>query len=122
MAKKEPKLYKSPAKQTFTLVNGILLRAGRPCTDEEKFILKSEALALKGTFLYKLLGERIADEMQKEIVENAKTMEDIYYFRAVLADRRMFMEEIENLSNIKVAVPPSRIQSPHLDGKKSKPS
>lgn len=105
------KLYKKADPDAFAIVNGILGKAGYPLTDEEKFRLKSEALALKGTLLYQVLCSRIANEMQAEIVDNATTMEQVTYFRAVLADRRMLIQEIDGLSKMVAPIP-------KLDGKK----
>lgn len=106
------KLYKKSDPDAFSIVEGILKKANKPLTDEERYRLKAEALAFKGTLLYQLFCTRIANEMQSEIVDNATTMEQVTYFRAVLADRRMLIQEIEGLTKMNVPIP-------KLDGKKT---
>lgn len=111
MAKK-PVLYsKTPAEETFEIVNGILGVAGRPLSNEDLFRLKSEALAFKSTSLYKLLAVHTADQMQKEIVDNCKTMEEINYYRAILADRRMLIQEIDSFAKADIKPPTIKVDT-----------
>ena len=99
---KKEKLY-SPANEIFTIVNGVLNLNKSPFTSEEKKRLKSEALTFKTMLLYQLLTTKVCNDIQKEIVENARTLEDLNYYRAVLADRRILIEEIESLINTQVS-------------------
>lgn len=79
----------------------MLSKVERPLTDDEKRRLKSEALTFKSTLLYRLLAEETANEMQREIVDNA-TPENLHYFRAVLADRRILIQEIDRCAKLEV--------------------
>lgn len=87
------------------MVDKILRYHGQQLTPEQMFRLKSEALAFRGTLLYQLVTSKIPDEMQEEIVENCKIDEDLIYYRAILADRRMLEAEITAWADSKVTPP-----------------
>lgn len=99
-------LYKeTPAYETFQVIDGILCVGTMPLTDKQKFQLKSEALAFKGTLLFKLLGEKEVNNMQQRITDEARTLEDISAFRAILADRRIMLAEIDEWATAKLPIP-----------------
>lgn len=76
-------------------VENILTRAGKPLTQPEKDRLYSDAIIFKNSLLYRLMTETTPTEIQRMLVEEAKTEDQYNYFRAILADRRM----VENWVN-----------------------
>jgi hypothetical protein len=114
--KKNKKIYryKSPGEKVFNLVEKIvngnlkqktLLYLGKELDNDLKFRLKSEALAFKSTLLFKLITTAQEEEMKKNIIEDSKTMEQINYYRAVLADRIILEQEINKWSKMDVPIP-----------------
>jgi len=112
----EPKIYryKSQGEKVFQLVRDmnsknpeakILLLYGKMLDDKIKFQLKAEALAFKSTMLFKLITTAMEEEMKKNIIEDAKTLEQLDYYRAVLADRLILEQEIDKWSKITVKPP-----------------
>ncbi len=108
--KKRPLYKETPAYETFEIVEGILKMGKLPLSEQDKFRLKSEALAFQSTLLFKLITTKVANDMQKEIVENASG-EDLKYYRAVLADRRILEEEILTLSRSQVKIPTQKVDT-----------
>ena len=113
---------KSPSEKSFELVkqildngkeNRFLLLFGKALGDEEKFRLKSEALAFKSTLLYKLITSTVEEDMKKEIIENCKDLQSLDYYRAILADRIMLEEEIIKWAEAKVPIP-TLVKDPKL--------
>jgi len=114
--KKNKKIYryKSPGEKVFNLVEKIvngnlkqktLLYLGKELDNDLKFRLKSEALAFKSTLLFKLITTAQEEEMKKNIIEDSQTMEQINYYRAVLADRIILEQEINKWSKMDVPIP-----------------
>lgn len=114
--KKETKIYryKSPGDMVFSLVEKLvngnlkqktLLYLGKELDNDLKFRLKSEALAFKSTLLFKLITTAQEEEMKKNIIEDAKSMDQINYYRAVLADRIILEQEINKWSKMDVPIP-----------------
>lgn len=105
---------KSPNEKSFEIVKQILSNGkemetlylfGKQLTDEERFRLKSEALAFKSTLLFKLVTSTTEEEMKKEIIENCKDLQSLDYYRAILADRIMLENQINKWSIAHAPIP-----------------
>lgn len=100
------KLVQSPNDYVFNVINNVLLLNRRELTPHEKFRLHAEAMAFKNTLLYLLLATHQADLTTKDIVEQGKTDEMLNFYRAILADRRILIGEIDSWANANVPLPP----------------
>jgi len=117
---KKDKLYKATKNPpVFESIKGILFFHGQPLTHEQKMRLKAEALTLKVGILFEYLTSKVADEMQREIIENhteatpnGKDERTLDYYRAILADRRILIQEVENLASYEPSKP-KKIDTPN---------
>lgn len=82
---------KSEGLDTIIEVDGILTRAGKPLTQAEKDRLYNDALLFSNSLLYRLCTETTPLEIQRMLVEEAKTEPEYNYLRAILADRKMIV-------------------------------
>jgi len=82
---------KSEGLDTIIEVDGILTRAGKPLTQPEKDRLHNDAVMFSNSLLYRLCTETTPLEIQRMLIEEAKTEEEYNYYRAILADRKMIV-------------------------------
>lgn len=82
---------KNEGLDTIIEVDGILTRAGKPLTQAEKDRLYNDALLFSNSLLYRLCTETTPLEIQRMLVEEAKTEPEYNYLRAILADRKMIV-------------------------------
>ena len=82
---------KSEGLDTIIEVDGILTRAGKQLTQPEKDRLHNDAVMFSNSLLYRLCTETTPLEIQRMLIEEAKTEEEYIYYRAILADRQMIV-------------------------------
>ena len=82
---------KNEGLDTLVEVDNILTRAGKEITQGEKDRLYNDALIFSNSLLYRLCTETTPLEIQRMLVEEAKTEPEYNYYRAILADRKMIV-------------------------------
>ena len=72
-------------------IENVLHRAGKPLTQAEKDRLYNDAIIFQNSLLYRVLTETTPTEIQRLLIEEAKTEPEYNYYRAILADRKMII-------------------------------
>lgn len=70
-----------------------------PITEQQLSQLSNEAKVLKTSLLYRILTETQVREIEQSIIADAKTMEELNFYRAMLADRIKIKELLDNIIN-----------------------
>jgi hypothetical protein len=82
----------------LTIENGHLKLAGEPLTDQQKKILREEAVYYKGTDLYKVFQNTLTETARQKMFDKAKSWEDMTYGKALLYNLDVEKKIIEMLS------------------------
>ena len=69
----------------------------RPITQTELNRLVNEVRVFKTTLLYQILLNTQVKDIEKSIIQDAKTLDDLYFYRAMLADRFAILELLETI-------------------------
>ena len=91
-------VFKSDINKIITKVNGIYKNINNlPLTEKQEVDLYNDCKFFKNTLLYSILFSTEIQDLEKIIIKEVKTLEELNYYRAVLADRYLMLENIDNI-------------------------